>query len=185
MILVTVFWIIGVLNIHKDKLQESILHYSWIHLVLLFTAPQTLFISLNLKSGLFWFIFPCLTAIINDSSAYFIGRSFGKHQLISLSPNKTVEGFTGAAVITTFIGYLNTHSIVYQNIGYHGLIIALFTTLLAPIGDLVGSAIKRAGKVKDFDNIIPGHGGISDRVDSHLFMCAFTYLYYQFITQTT
>jgi CDP-diglyceride synthetase len=52
------------------------------------------------------FIFPCLTVTINDSSAYFIGKLFGRHKLISLSPNKTTEGLIGAAVMTVSIGYL-------------------------------------------------------------------------------
>ncbi|KAI8987288.1 phosphatidate cytidylyltransferase [Mycotypha africana] len=144
-------------------------------------------------------MFPCSLVICNDIAAYFCGRYFGKRKLTPLSPNKTLEGFIGALVVTVIYGLLNAialskidflvrhtgpsdNSAIYKNIGYHGVVLALFASTFAPFAGFFASAIKRAGGLKDFDHIIPGHGGLTDRLDCQLFMAFFTYFYYQSIT---
>lgn len=113
-----------------------------------------------------------------DSGAYFIGSSIGKRPLApSISPKKTVEGAVGSVVSSVLaavfcqIVFLNTFDIT--SCAVMGLGINIFNQ----VGDLAESIIKRAYKVKDSGNIIPGHGGVLDRIDSLLFAVPFLYYY--------
>ena len=104
------------------------------------------------------------TIWIADSAAYFAGKNFGKHKLApSISPGKTWEGVAGALVGVTLFGI-----ILYFSFGIHTL--ALFpglwlVTLLGVAGDLFESMMKRQMNLKDSGNLLPGHGGILDRID--------------------
>jgi phosphatidate cytidylyltransferase len=108
----------------------------------------------------------------NDTFAYLTGRLFGKHKLMeSISPKKTWEGFIGGALFTAISAfiliYLNTHSTQTAMIGSAlGIVVAIGATY----GDLVESMAKRSVGIKDSGNVIPGHGGILDRLDSLLFI---------------
>ncbi|KAL0144805.1 cytidylyltransferase family-domain-containing protein [Mucor lusitanicus] len=189
-------------NVHSGKIQiysdcsilgQRIAHQSWIHLSILYTLTQPAFIHWNIANGgLFWFIFPCFLVICNDCSAYYCGNRWGRTKLINLSPSKTVEGFVGALCITVLFGYIASDVLcrfdslladnnleIYDNIRYHGVIMALYASIFAPFGGFLASALKRSTNIKDFAGWIPGHGGIVDRVDCQLFMAIFTYLYYQ------
>ncbi|MDU0946224.1 MAG: CDP-archaeol synthase, partial [Anaerococcus vaginalis] len=108
------------------------------------------------------------------------GSTIGKHKIKSLesiSPNKTIEGFIGGvcgAVILNLI-YVN-----YVNLDKNILLVIIFTIIaafLSETGDLVASFIKRKCKIKDYGNLIPGHGGILDRFDSILFISPCLYLF--------
>ncbi|MBO7381731.1 MAG: phosphatidate cytidylyltransferase, partial [Neisseriaceae bacterium] len=103
-----------------------------------------------------------ITIWANDAGAYFVGKAIGKHKFSPIiSPNKTWEGFFGGMVIAAII-----LSLMYFDIGVaiYALIIAIFAT----IGDLFQSMLKRMAGVKDSGNIMPGHGGVFDRIDSWL-----------------
>jgi phosphatidate cytidylyltransferase len=105
-----------------------------------------------------------------DVAAYFAGKTFGRHKLIpAISPNKTWEGLLGgvsAAVITGLIFSLYMHlSYSYLFIGFISTVLAI----LAQAGDIFESFMKRKAGVKDSGNLIPGHGGILDRLDGYMF----------------
>ena len=129
-------------------------------------------------------------AWLSDTSAYFVGTFFGKHKLApKVSPKKTVEGTVGGVVISTAL--LLLLGVIYQNLtlAYVDFVmLALFAPIFSVIGmlgDLSASAIKREHGVKDFGNIMPGHGGILDRFDSVLFTLPAVYvatLYFELIT---
>ncbi len=114
---------------------------------------------------------------VNDTSAYVVGSLIGKHKLIErISPKKSIEGFVGGILFTALAGYIffrifNNYSAEFW-IGM-GVVIALFGTL----GDLFESLIKRTCDVKDSGNLIPGHGGILDRIDSLLIAVPAAFLY--------
>ena len=106
----------------------------------------------------------------NDTAAYIFGRSLGRHKLApSISPGKTWEGWAGGAVATMAVAYC----IMGLNEGWAGLTPAQWAGLGAvvsvfgPIGDLMESALKRKAGIKDSGTILPGHGGVLDRFDSH------------------
>ncbi len=103
-----------------------------------------------------------------DSGAYFAGKAYGKKPLaLQVSPNKTREGFYGGFMLAALIGAIYTYFLLPQLffVPLFGLLL-LVTILQAVIGDLVESMVKRLADVKDSGNILPGHGGILDRLDS-------------------
>ncbi|RMA92519.1 phosphatidate cytidylyltransferase [Hydrogenothermus marinus] len=116
------------------------------------------------------------TVWAGDSLAYFIGKNFGKHKLApKLSPKKTIEGAIGSTVGSLFFGGLTAY---YFN--HLEAIIPIFIgAILMQIGDLFESFIKRQVGVKDSSNIIPGHGGILDRIDGLIFASVTFLIFYQ------
>ena len=128
--------------------------------------------------GLDLIIFLFLITIITDSYAYFTGRLIGKNKLLEvISPNKTWEGTIGGSLVGSFVCTTYYTTIINPQVSI--LVVAfvvLFLSLIGQFGDLFFSAIKRKYKVKDFSNIMPGHGGVLDRLDSIIFvMLAFTF----------
>ena len=131
-------------------------------------APRIIFGSF----GLVWF---------NDSWAYIIGKNFGKHKLYErISPKKSVEGFIGglcASLVGAWVVFTLTNELSLM----HWFAIAIIISIFGTIGDLIQSKFKRQAEVKDSGNIMPGHGGLFDRLDSILFASPFIYTYLQLI----
>ena len=101
-----------------------------------------------------------------DIFAYFIGSNFGKFRISpNISPNKTLEGLIGGLIGNILFGFLISSLL---NISYWSVLICFFGGILAFYGDLLISFLKRDKSIKDTGNILPGHGGILDRIDSHL-----------------
>ncbi|KAK6457094.1 cytidylyltransferase family-domain-containing protein [Scheffersomyces xylosifermentans] len=200
------------------------------HMTLILVVFQSHLIIDNILNGLIWFFLPCALVIVNDIFAYLCGITFGKTQLIEISPKKTVEGFVGAWICTGLAGVIFSHLLVKSDylvcpavnlsthlydfppcehnpvfldqdyqlpqniidllggsieiitikpIYFHAAILATFASLIAPFGGFFASGLKRAFGIKDFGDTIPGHGGITDRLDCQFLMGSFSYLYYQ------
>jgi phosphatidate cytidylyltransferase len=113
-----------------------------------------------------------ICAVGSDVAAYFVGRSMGRTPLLPhISPNKTMEGVVGGAVAAIVLGALvgtALHPWADKGLGA-GLVLGILVAILAPLGDLVASLIKRDLGLKDFGAFLPGHGGILDRFDAILF----------------
>ena len=124
------------------------------------------------------FIYLCMAATwANDTLAYFAGRTFGKHKMHPVvSPKKTWEGFAGGvigsllAAVVCCVTFLPEISLIEAMV--YGLVMAP----LVPLGDLAESILKRASGVKDSGQLIPGHGGLLDRIDALLFALPWTYV---------
>jgi phosphatidate cytidylyltransferase len=130
------------------------------------------------EDGWRWVLFTDYVAMGSDSGGYFTGRYLGRHKLApAISPSKTVEGSLGAVAGAVLIAWA-CHAAFLRAIGFNeALALGAAISILAQFGDLCESALKRAFGAKDSGWIIPGHGGILDRLDSLLFPVVFTYYY--------
>ena len=137
----------------------------------------------ELPNGLWWFFLILPAAWFADSGAYFIGKNFGKHKLSPrLSPKKTWEGYWGGVLFGTLSGILfawlwREHLDITL---FQGAIIGLILSMLTTLGDLGESMIKRQSGIKDSSNILPGHGGIFDRIDTWIWAASMGYYLIRF-----
>ena len=134
------------------------------------------FVALRMRpDGLRWIALALLLTWLTDTGAYFVGLSFGRHKLAPrLSPKKTWEGAIGGWIIGVIGGTALGMGIVGLPL-LPALLLAALLCFLAPLGDLAESMIKRQVGVKDSSRLIPGHGGVLDRLDSLLFIVPVTY----------
>ncbi|MCF4102438.1 phosphatidate cytidylyltransferase [Gillisia sp. M10.2A] len=113
----------------------------------------------------------------NDTFAYIVGKNFGKNKLYEkISPNKTVEGFLGGLVFNCIAGYFIFYFTHYLNFQFW-LGMAIILSIFGTLGDLIQSKFKRQAGVKDSGKLMPGHGGLFDRLDSIIFSSPFVYAY--------
>lgn len=117
----------------------------------------------------------------NDTFAYIIGSRFGKHKLLErVSPKKTVEGFLGGLIGSIIAGFIIfNYSQVFNEIIW--VVLAILISLFGTIGDLIQSKFKRLAGVKDSGILMPGHGGLYDRLDSILFASPFVYTFLKIV----
>ncbi len=120
-----------------------------------------------------------------DICAYFVGRKFGKHKFSKVSPKKSIEGCIGGTIGAITIMLIYTFfANTYWDMNYSYIYIILtgmVLSIIGQIGDFSASSIKRYVGIKDYSNLIPGHGGMLDRIDSLLFLAPFAYAFFTFI----
>jgi phosphatidate cytidylyltransferase len=157
------------------------MYVGWLmsHLVLLRELPYAM--GQTYSTGTGYALLPFVLTWSCDSMAYFFGIKFGKHKLLPrISPEKSWEGAIGGVVFAVVAGF------VYQQIYAHFLswfdilVLGVSVGILAQVGDLVESLIKRDAHMKDAATTIPGHGGVLDRFDSLLFTAPMIYYYLRF-----
>jgi len=138
----------------------------------------------NREAGLWWLILVAVTVWVTDSGAYFTGRAIGKHKFWPrISPKKTWEGFFGgvitgiiaAAIVAALMSYYQVLAVTW----WQGALLGLAISVVSPLGDLSESLFKRQSGVKDSSNLIPGHGGFFDRIDSFIFAAPVVFLILQ------
>ena len=136
---------------------------------------------LVLGDGLALLVAFVLTTALDDIAAYFAGTSFGRHKIApSISPAKSWEGFAGG-LTAALLGGLAA-GVLLDPLGLtHGLALGAICGLLAPVGDLLESLVKREIGIKDSGRLLPGHGGFLDRLDAILFCAPFVFMYLRFI----
>ena len=105
----------------------------------------------------------------SDIGSYFIGKSFGKTALSPISPSKTIEGLIGGIICSISVATLFAFLLSWQNPFLIGILYGILVSLMALVGDLIESMMKRDAKIKDSGTFLPGHGGILDRIDSYIF----------------
>lgn len=133
-----------------------------------------------------WYIF--IVSWGTDTFAYLIGRTFklGKHKFSKISPNKSIEGciagVIGAVVLSLIYTFFVNRFAAIPVISYLQItIVAVLLSIIGQFGDFAASSIKRFVEIKDFSNLIPGHGGLLDRIDSLIFIAPFAYILLMFI----
>lgn len=136
----------------------------------------------KLENGIYWIILVLIIAIIGDTVALYVGKTLGKRKLIPLvSPGKTVEGTIGLIVGATIAGTLFGYFFIPGISWIHFLILGFVGSIIGQLGDLCESAIKRNYGRKDASTLLPGHGGLMDRMDSLIFVAPFVYYYRIFV----
>ena len=174
-VLYGVFAVIMILKNHKD--------FDLAKIVSLFALPLPYAFAyfclsgvINWDNGIYYLLLLLNFSSVCDMGAYFVGVTCGKHKLCpNISPKKTVEGAIGgivsSMVVTVILGLCFSKSLVIP------MILTIPFCILGMIGDLFASAIKRSVGIKDYSNLIPGHGGILDRTDSIIMIAPLLYLF--------
>lgn len=161
-------------NIEERKLEDGMATILGIFYVVFFSSHIVL-IDKSAKGAMVWTVILC--AFGTDIFAYFTGYLLGKHKLCpSISPKKTIEGAVGGILGSIVLCVIFWYLIFAESI-IHFIIIGFFGSIIAQFGDLTASVFKRKMGIKDYGNLIPGHGGILDRFDSVLFTAPFVYYY--------
>jgi phosphatidate cytidylyltransferase len=128
-------------------------------------------------NGLIWTVFVISAVIAGDAAALLVGSRLGRHQFFAgISPKKTIEGAVAGVVAAVLVMLIGVTLVLGKPV-VHGLAIGLLVGMSAMVGDLVESQMKRIAEVKDSSHLIPGHGGVLDRIDSILFPPILVYLY--------
>lgn len=122
--------------------------------------------EIDIALCLYIFLVACLT----DTYAYIGGSLIGKHKLTEISPKKTIEGSILGSFMGTILASIYYLTVIDANNIFKVLLMTFILTVLSEFGDLVFSSIKRHFKIKDYSNIIPGHGGMLDRFDSIIYV---------------
>ena len=223
-------FVFSICTLRASTLKYQVQQLTWTIVTLCLVIGQMKFVAHNIFFGLFWFFFPCLLVIANDCWAYAWGLTLGRKLIketpfFRLSPNKTWEGFIGAALSTLCFAFvapvvfaklpflicpcedlstpitrmactpsdvfvpvpyptplleslIGVSELMLRPVQFHALPLGLFASVVAPFGGFFASGIKRAYGLSDFAALIPGHGGVFDRVDCQLIMGLATQIYH-------
>lgn len=136
----------------------------------------------KLDEGDLWILFVLILAFSGDIVALYVGKFWGKHKLIPfVSPGKTVEGLIGLVLGSTVASMIFGYYLLPGISLIHIIMIAFVGSVIGQLGDICESAIKRTYGLKDASSILPGHGGILDRLDCLIFIAPFVYYYRMFV----
>lgn len=181
-IIVILITINNILNkkYHSETTIYSVFGIIYISLILSFMVIMLNYLPNN--QGLALIIFAILIAVATDSFAYLFGVKFGKHKLCpAISPKKSIEGSVYGLIFGIIAGiilyFIYTRYNILDLFLIDFIIMAIIDSILCQFGDLTASMIKRTFGVKDYGKLIPGHGGILDRIDGMLFSLAGTFFY--------
>lgn len=170
------------INNSRDKWMKLI---GYIILPFIFLSKMTMIENQKIKVYFPFLVLGIFVLIwTNDTFAYIVGKSIGKHKLWEkISPKKTIEGFIGGVVFTIIMAFVlskfDSFGLVFNS--FNWIVIAIIASFFGTIGDLVESKFKRIAGVKDSGTIMPGHGGIYDRLDSVIFVAPFVFLFLNII----
>ena len=127
------------------------------------------------------FLWLILIGMATDVFAYLGGKLIGKHKFSKISPNKTIEGCISGIIFGTLVGFIYYANMYTISNGIVLLIVIMLLSVIGEVGDLFYSLIKRENDVKDFSHLIPGHGGICDRIDSLSFIILLYSILFRFL----
>ena len=162
----------------KTNFNDLVYTFIGIIYIALFIASMAMVRALENGKILIWYVL--FSGWATDVFAYAIGRRFGKHKFSSVSPKKSIEGAIAGTIAAIIVNVVYTYFInTYASVEFSYLYIAIITLILSiigQIGDFAASTIKRYVDIKDYSNLIPGHGGMLDRIDSIMFIAPFAYI---------
>ncbi|MGM8211720.1 phosphatidate cytidylyltransferase [Virgibacillus sp. W0430] len=175
--LVILFIMLLLAYIVLSKNTFTFAHAGFLILATAYISIGFYFIIVARLTGLNYVLFILFIIWATDSGAYFFGKAFGKRKLWPvISPNKTIGGAIGGIVLALITAIVFQFIYPFTMNAFEIAGIAILISIVGQVGDLVASACKRYYEIKDFGHILPGHGGILDRLDSLLFVLPFLYL---------
>jgi phosphatidate cytidylyltransferase len=167
------------LSLRKDALREILPQVACAFFGAFYTFAPWRFSADLRRQSVHLLFFALALNWVGDSAAYYVGRWLGKHQLAPLvSPKKSWEGAAASIAASVIFGILYLGKFMPQVPWWHVAAMAIVGNIAGQFGDLAESAIKRGAGVKDTGNMLPGHGGMLDRVDSSLFALPVIYALY-------
>lgn len=167
----------------KTDFKDIAFTFIGIFYIVFFMIFIALIDGMNNGKILIWYLIAAAWG--TDIFAFFTGILIGKHKFSKISPKKSIEGCIGGTIGGILLMLIYTYIInTFFEMNYSYLVIAgigLILSLLGQIGDFAASSIKRYVDIKDFSNLIPGHGGMLDRIDSLIFLAPFAYVFFTLI----
>lgn len=167
----------------KTTIKDIAITFFGICYIPLFLMYMPLLMGSENGKLLVWFII--IAAWGTDIFAYIVGKTMGKHKFSKISPNKSIEGCIGGIIGATVLALIYTlviNTYLGMNINYLYIGgISILLSIIGQIGDFSASSIKRYVGIKDFSNLLPGHGGMLDRIDSLIFITPFAYFLLLFV----
>lgn len=181
LILGVAFLLLIIVNLnYKPRVSIGDLAFALMRILYLGFFPSYLILLRSMPNGAGFLLSMLFCSAFSDIFAYFAGKAFGKTKFIpEISPNKTVEGALGGLIGGTAINYVGV-TLLMGFPWYHSIIMGIITVIISQMGDLIESLFKRDVGKKDSGALIPGHGGILDRVDSYIFIGFTAYFYVLF-----
>lgn len=177
--IITILFLHVIVSEMKINYEDMSITFMGINYIVVLTAFIPVIKAMNNGDILIWYLF--IASWGTDTFAYLTGMAIGKHKFSKISPKKSVEGCIGGLLGAIVLGLIYTYivnnviggiEVSYLNI----TIIVAVLSLLSQIGDFAASCIKRYVEIKDYGNLLPGHGGMLDRIDSVIFIAPFAYL---------
>lgn len=181
--------------LHRPRRSADLVNWAWTLGGILYVGWLLghLLSMRGMEDGRNWVFLVILCTIASDTAAFFIGRAFGRHRLAPrISPNKTREGAVAGVAGAMVAGLLFTAPRLFTAanplyiegfIYWQALVLGLFVSVFGQVGDLAESLLKRRAGVKDSGSLLPGHGGILDRLDSTIVAGAVVYYYVVWVVQ--
>jgi phosphatidate cytidylyltransferase len=160
-------------RIYKNKILSNT--FILFYLLAIFSSTT---IDLHTLSGPVFFLYILSICICSDVGGYIVGKKFRGIKLTKISPNKTISGSLGSFIFSIIpLLIFNSYDSLNYSLKLSNFLFCLEASLVCQLGDLLISYLKRKAKVKDTGNILPGHGGILDRIDGMIFVFPFVYFY--------
>jgi phosphatidate cytidylyltransferase len=174
--------VVTIFRFHADPLIMEALFKQFAGIIYIPLFVSCLILIRNGAEGVVWIFFLLLMVAANDTGAYYIGSWYGKHKLCpDVSPGKTIEGFAGGLATLILSGILFKVCFLPAFSWGPMLFLFLLIGIVGPIGDLFESVLKRTFHFKDSGTLLPGHGGILDRIDALMFAAPVFYLFKEFL----
>lgn len=177
--IVAILFIELILRNLKISIVDIAISLFGIFYIVLFTMFVPLIAGLEHGKVLIWYVLT--TSWGTDIFAYIVGRKIGKHKFSKISPKKSIEGCIAGTIGAVILSLIYTFCI-NKFMGFliapylHIVIASIVLSVIGQFGDFAASSVKRFNEIKDFSNLIPGHGGLLDRIDSLIFIAPFAYI---------
>ena len=171
--------LVGGLYLPSKKFNSKFFVIMWIPFIYMFFIFGLLTFDIYKTGGPTFFLFIISICFFTDIGGYVVGKTIGGKKLTKISPNKTFSGAAGSLAISIIAGYSYLYSMNSIPINsFNTIILIILISLISQIGDLIISFFKRKAQIKDTGTILPGHGGLLDRIDGMIFVFPSYYIFH-------